>query len=259
MTCVLGIDIGSYSSKGVLLCDHRIAGTTVTASGGDYRSAARRVRDALFSRTGVSQGEVVRTVATGYGAKMVPFADEIKTDISCHSRGVFHLAPSVRTVVDVGDLHSKAMRIDEGGNQLRFVLSGKCAGGSARVLKVIARVVQVNLVDLGSVSLTSRKRVEFNTGCAVFAESEAISRIAEGAAKEDLLAGIHRALAAQLFSLAERVVIKKDLGITGGGAKDTGLVRALEEIAGFEVVVPRAPDLTAALGAALLAARWTAP
>jgi len=149
------------------------------------------------------------------------------------------LFPSVRTIVDIGDLYSKAFRIDENGNLLRFLLSGKCAGGSARVLKVL--------------SLKSNKRVDFNTNCAVFAESEAVCRIAEGATKEDLLAGIHRALAAQLNGLAERVGVKKDYAVVGGGAKDEGLVRALEEVTGYPIIVPPEPQLTAALGAAIMA------
>jgi activator of 2-hydroxyglutaryl-CoA dehydratase len=107
---------------------------------------------------------------------------------------------------------------------------------------------------LGELSLTSKQKIDFNTGCAVFAESEAVSRIAEGVAKEDLLAGIHRALAGQLHSLAERVGIKTDLALVGGGARNVGLVKAMEEATGLNIVVPAEPHLTAALGAALMAA-----
>ncbi|MBW1700524.1 MAG: hypothetical protein JRJ50_00140, partial [Deltaproteobacteria bacterium] len=185
--CVIGIDIGSASSKGVIFCNQKTMASYVMPSGGNYQLTADKIREELLSST-----------ATGYGAETVTFADDIRADISCHSKGIFHLFPSVRTTVDVGDLHSKAFRIDEKGNQLRFLLSGKCAGGSARVLKVIAKVLQLKVEELGHLSLKSRKRVDFNTGCAVFAESEAVGRIAEGVAKEDLLAGIHRALAAQL-------------------------------------------------------------
>ncbi len=253
MGCVLGVDIGSAFSKGVVICDQKALGSYVIPSGGDYKLTADRVKEELLSSTGLSARDIVNTVATGYGAKMVAFADVEKSDISCHGRGIFHLFPSVRTVVDVGDLHSKAFRTDEKGNQLRFLLSGKCAGGSARVLKVIAKVLQVKVEDLGDLSLKSRKRVDFNTGCAVFAESEAIGRIAEGAAKEDLLAGIHRALAAQLNSLAERIGIERDIALVGGGARDIGLIRAMEEITGIEIIVPEEPQLTAALGAAVIA------
>ena len=120
-------------------------------------------------------------------------------------------------------------------------------------MQVIAKVLQIRLEDIGELSLKSQKRVDFNTGCAVFAETEAVSRVAEGVAKEDLLAGIHRALAAQLHSLAERVGIERDFALVGGGARDIGLVKAVEEITGFDIVVPPEPHLTAALGAAVIA------
>ena len=251
--CVIGIDIGSASSKGVIFCNQKTMASYVMPSGGNYQLTADKIREELLSSTGLSPGDIVYTVATGYGAKTVTSADDIRADISCHSKGIFHLFPSVRTTVDVGDLHSKAFRIDEKGNQLRFLLSGKCAGGSARVLKVIAKVLQLKVEELGHLSLKSRKRVDFNTGCAVFAESEAVGRIAEGVAKEDLLAGIHRALAAQLYSLAERVGIERDFALVGGGARDVGLIKAMEEITNLDIFVPAEPHLTAALGAAIIA------
>lgn len=250
---VLGIDIGSASSKGVVFCNQKTIASHVMPSGGNYQFTADKIKEELLSRAGLSPEDIVYTVATGYGAKSVTSADDIRADISCHSKGIIHLFPSVRTVVDVGDLHSKAFRIDEKGNQLRFLLSGKCAGGSARVLKVIAKVLQLEVDELGDLSLKSRKRVDFNTGCAVFAESEAVGRIAEGVAKEDLLAGIHRALASQLYSLAERVGIERDFALVGGGARDAGLIKATEEITNFDILVPVEPHLTAAIGAAIIA------
>ena len=253
MVCVVGIDIGSAYSKGVIMLDDEIGGSYVVPSGGNYELTADRVNKELLSRADQSSKRIVYTIATGYGARSATFADEVVTDISCHSKGIFYLSPSVRTVVDVGDLFSKAFRIDERGNSLNFLLSGKCAGGSARVLQVIAKVLQIRLEDIGELSLKSQKRVDFNTGCAVFAETEAVSRVAEGVAKEDLLAGIHRALAAQLHSLAERVGIERDFALVGGGARDIGLVKAVEEITGFDIVVPPEPHLTAALGAAVIA------
>ena len=251
--CVFGIDIGSASSKGVVLCGREIVGSCVMPSGGNYQSTADTIREELLSGTGLSSGDINYTVATGYGAKMVSLADDIRSDITCHGRGVSHLLPSARTVVDVGDLHSKAFRIDENGYQQKFLMSGKCAGGSARVLKVIAKVLQLKVEELGALSLKSRKKVDFNTGCAVFAESEAVGRIAEGVAKEDLLAGIHRALASQLCNLAERVGIEDGFALVGGGARDAGLIKAMQEIANRDILVPDEPHLTAAVGAAIIA------
>lgn len=253
MVCVVGIDIGSAFSKGIIMCDKEIAGSRVTPSGENYRLTADKIKEELLSEASLSPRDIVYTVATGYGAKSITFADDVITDISCHSRGVFYLFPTVRTIVDVGDLFSKAFRVDEKGNSLTFLLSGKCAGGCARVLQVISRVLQIKVEEIGELSLRSSKRIDFNTGCAVFAETEAVSRIAEGASKEDLLAGIHRALAAQIYSLAERVGIERDYALVGGGARDIGLVKAVEEIAGFNIFVPEKPQMTAALGAAVIA------
>jgi predicted CoA-substrate-specific enzyme activase len=253
MSCVLGIDIGSALSKGLVMREEEVIGSLAVPSRSDYRKTADEIKEDLLSTAGLQSHDVVYTIATGYGAKSVGFAKEVVTDITCHSKGIFYLCPKVRTVVDIGDLFSKAFRIDERGNPLHFILSGKCAGGSARILHIIAKVLQVEIDEIGELSLRSNNRVDFNTGCAVFSETEAISRIAEGATKEDLLAGIHRALAAQIHGLAERVGIETDVALVGGGARDKGLVKAVEEIMGFGVVVPEEPNMTAALGAAVIA------
>lgn len=250
---VLGIDIGSCFSKGIILGDHKPMASFECPSGGDYQATADRIRKTLLSEAGITKEDIARTVATGYGSKQVTFADEVRHDIVCHAKGVSSLFPSVRTVIDVGDLYTKIIRIDGNGSVQNFLLSGKCAGGSGRILQVIAKVLQVKVEDIGALSLQSKKRVGFNTGCAVFAESEAISRIAEGAAKENLLAGLHRALVAQINSLAERVGVEQDVALVGGGARDAGLVQALKEIRGHEIIVPHQPHMTAALGAAIIA------
>jgi predicted CoA-substrate-specific enzyme activase len=250
----LGIDMGSGSSKAVLLEGDHVLASYACPSGGDFKLTAENIRDELFSRAGLPPQTALYTVATGYGSKMAAFANTAVTDISAHAKGVIHLCPSVRTVVDAGDLYSKVFRMDEKGNLLNFLLSGKCAGGSARVLTVIAKVLQIKVEEMGALALRSSKKVEFNTGCAVFAESEAVSRIAEGVAKEDLLAGLHRALAAQLNALAERLGIEKDYALVGGGARNVGLVKALEQLNHFKIIVPPEPHMTAALGAAIIAA-----
>jgi predicted CoA-substrate-specific enzyme activase len=257
MALVLGIDIGSAASKGIALGGHLDDGGPLGSfecpSGGDFRLTAERVKNELVSQTGISAGDVSRIVATGYGSKLVTFADEVKLDIVCHAKGVSSLLPSVRTVIDVGDLYTKVLRIDGKGSMHNFLLSGKCAGGSGRILQVIAKVLQVKVEEIGELSLKSKKRVDFSTGCAVFSESEAISRLSEEVAKEDLLAGIHRALAAQINSLVERMGVEEDVAMVGGGSRDVGLVQALKELRGHDIMVPPRPHLTAALGAAIIA------
>jgi (R)-2-hydroxyacyl-CoA dehydratese activating ATPase len=257
MVFVLGIDIGSASSKGMTLRGHLgdqgPLGSFECPSGGDFKLTADKIRKELLSQAEISAGDISRTVATGYGSKLVTFADEVKSDIACHAKGVSSLLRSVRTVIDVGDLYTKVLRIDGKGSVHNFLMSGKCAGGSGRILQVIAKVLQVKVEEIGEFSLKSKKRVEFNTGCAVFAESEAISRLSQEVTKEDLLAGIHRALAAQINSLAERIGVEQDVAMVGGGARDVGLVQALKEVRGHDILVPPNPHMTAALGAAIIA------
>jgi predicted CoA-substrate-specific enzyme activase len=257
MFFVLGIDIGSAVSKGIALngrFDERGPLSSFECpSGGDFKLTAERIRNELLSQIRGSAGDISRTVATGYGSKLVNFSNDVKADIVCHSKGVSSLLPSVRTVIDVGDLYPKVLRIDGKGSVHNFLMSGKCAGGSGRILQVIAKVLQVKVEEIGELSLKSKKRVEFNTGCAVFAESEAISRLSQEVTKEDLLAGIHRALAAQINSLAERMGVEQDVAMVGGGARDVGLVQALKEIREHDIFVPLNPHLTAALGAAIIA------
>jgi predicted CoA-substrate-specific enzyme activase len=253
MVYVLGIDIGSAASKGICLGDDRPIGSFESPSGGDFKLTADRIRKELLFQTGISAGDISRTVATGSGSKLVAFADEGKPDIVCHAKGISSLFPSVRTVIDIGDLYTKVLRMDGQGSMHNFLMSGKCAGGSGRILQVIAKVLQVKVEEIGQLSLKSKKRVEFNTGCAVFAESEAVSRLSQEVKKEDLLAGIHRALAAQINSLAERIGVEQDVAMVGGGARDVGLVEAFKEIRGHDILVPQKPHMTAALGAAIFA------
>ncbi len=249
----LGIDIGSYNSKGVCLNHRETLASFECLSRGDYRATAEQIKKELLHRSGRRESEIFRTVATGFGAQLVSYANETKTDILCLSKGVSSIFPFARTVVDIGDLYTKIVRIDGRGTVHNFLLSGKCAGGSGRILLVMAKVLQIEVEEIGELSLRSKKRVDFHTGCAVFSESEAISRIAEGERKEDLLAGFHRALAAQIHSLMERIGVEKEVAIVGGGARDVGLIQAFVEVSGFEVLVPPEPHMIAALGAALLA------
>lgn len=253
MILTLGIDIGSAYSKGVLLGDGGPLNSFECASGGDFKQTALKIRETLLSRAGKSPEDITKTMATGYGSKAVFFADDMRSDIVCLAKGISSLLPTVRTLIDVGDLYTKILRTDGYGNVHNFLLSGKCAGGSGRILQIIAKVLQINVEDIGELSLKSKKRIEFNTGCAVFAESEAISRLSQEVTQEDLLAGLHRALAAQFNSLAERVGVEMDVAMTGGGARDIGLVQALSEIRRHPILVPPHPQMIAALGAALLA------
>jgi len=248
-----GIDIGSAFSKAVIVAGTELVSYHIIPSGGNYKLAADEVAGRALSEAKLSFNDIAYVVATGYGAANVAFSNQVATDIACQSRGVYNLFPSARTVIDIGGQFSRVFKVGEGGRATAFVLSEKCAGGSGRFLQVIARVLQIDLKEIGQLSLKSKNKLNFNTGCAVFAESEAISRIAEGASKEDILAGVHRALAAKVQNLVERVGLEPDCALIGGGAKDIGLVRSIEEGLGLSLLVPEEPQIVAAFGAALIA------
>lgn len=253
MSFVLGIDVGSGYSKAVILEGGEIRSWAVIPSGGDYREAGALAAKAALDKIGITRADVARTVAAGYGGNMVDFADDTSTDISCHAIGVHHLFPSVKTLMDVGAQYSRAIRLDDEGRLANFIMNEKCAGGSGKFLQVAARILHMNVADIGELSLKAQKPVEFTTACAVFAESEAVSRISEGASPADILAGIHNAMASKIVTLAMRVGLNPDYAVTGGGAMDIGLVNALGAELGAKLFVPDHPQITAALGAALIA------
>ncbi|MBP1707120.1 MAG: CoA-substrate-specific enzyme activase [Chloroflexi bacterium] len=254
MAYAAGIDIGSSFSKIVVL-DNRnlVIARSVLTTSGSYRSTSERVVEEGLKKAGLGLEALVNLVATGIGAASVPFPNQPATEASCAARGVNFLFPGARTVIEIGGQSSRIIGLTEKGKVTDYVTSEKCAGGNGRFLQVIARVLKVKLEDIGEISLKSRNRVIFTTGCAVFCESEAISRVAEGALKEDILAGVHYSIANKIAGLLGRVTLQKECVIIGGGARDRGLVKSIEEAAGIELRVPEEPGTTIALGAALIA------
>jgi predicted CoA-substrate-specific enzyme activase len=159
----------------------------------------------------------------------------------------------VRTLVDVGNQSSRVIKVTESGRVADFLFSDKCAAGSGRILQIISRVLGVKIEELGELSVKSHNPVKFTTGCAVFLETEAISRIAEGNPQEDIAAGLHKTLASKICAMIHRMRLEEDCAVTGGGAKDKGFVTAMEKMLGKKVLVPDEPLITGAIGAALIA------
>jgi predicted CoA-substrate-specific enzyme activase len=252
MNFSLGIDVGSSFAKAVVVGDGIMLSYATMPSGGNYAEAARKVSRTAMEKAGIPDQDLSSTVATGWGAAAVEFADRTVADISCHAAGICHLFPSARMVVDIGNQFCRAIKLNSEGRVTNFVQNEKCAGGSAKFLQVIARILHVSIEDIGALSLESANPVEFTTGCAVFAESEAVSRIAEGASPADILAGVHKAMSAKIANLTVRLGLVHDCAITGGGAKDIGLARILESDLGVKVLIPEEPWISAAIGAAVL-------
>ncbi len=253
MTWFMGIDIGSKTSKGVIIKDGKLVAYHLLASGINYGVAAQKLREELLAKAELSVENINYTVATGQGSGNVSFRNQQVTDTRCCARGINSIFPSARTIIDVQALSSQVIRLSESGQVANFAVSEKCAAGSGRFLEVMANVLQVDLEDIGPLSLKSGKPVTFTTSCAVFGESEAISRVAEGVAKEDILAGVHQALANKISALISRVGMEEDCAISGGGGLDAGLIKSVEEKLGVKLLVPPHPRIVTALGAAIMA------
>jgi len=250
---VAGIDIGSRATKAVLLNKASVLSSVICDTGPESVKTSESAMQLLLKGTGVSLKEVKYTVATGYGRILVPFANENISEISCHARGVNHCFPSVRTILDMGGQDCKAIRCDEQGRVVNFIMNDKCAGGTGRFLEIIAEVLDVPLSSIGEVALESTGNIPFNTICAVFAKSEAISYLRKGASKGDILSGLHEAIATRSVNLLKRVSIEKDFSISGGIAKNKGMVQKLRDKVGLEPLLAEDPQLMGALGAALFA------
>ena len=253
MAWFMGIDIGSGTSKGVITKDGKLEAYHLLLSGVNYRMAAQKLREELLAKLGLSPEDVAYTVATGQGSGNVPFSNQQVADIRCCAKGINHIFPSVRTVIDVQGQSSQIIRLNEKGQVINFVVSEKCAAGSGRFLDVISNVLQLELKDIGPLSLKSKNPVIFTTGCAVFGESEAVSRVSEGISKEDILAGIHKALADKMSALVDRVGLEEQCAISGGGGLNIGLIKRVEEKLGVQLLVPPQPQLVTAFGAAIMA------
>jgi len=248
-----GIDIGSRAAKVVVMNNGSILSSAICDTGPESVKTSRIAMAKALEGTGLSLTDLDYVVATGYGRVLVPFANENISEISCHARGINWHFPSVRTILDMGGQDCKAISCDENGTVANFVMNDKCAGGTGRFLEMIAEVLNTSLVEIGRLSLDSRNTIPFNTICAVFAKSEAIALYRKGAAKGDILAGLHEAIATRSLNLLKRVSIQSDFSITGGIAKNGGMVAKLREKVRAEPLLCDEPQLVGALGAALFA------
>jgi len=253
MAHYIGIDIGFSASKGVLLKAGRVAAHHIMASGGDYRAAALSVRQELLKKAGLKDEAIAATAVTGHSVSELPFEHKRLADIRCCARGINRLLPDARTIIDIQALSSRAIHINREGRVTDFATTEKCAAGSGRLLELMANILRLDIEDMGPLSLESQAPVSFTTSCAVFEESEVISRIAEGAAISDILAGVHQSLSEKLAALVQKVGLEEGVAVSGGGALDEGLVRSLERRLEVKLLVPEQPRLVTALGAAIMA------
>lgn len=250
-----GIDIGSITTKAAVIDNNSILGTKVIFTGYNVEVAARKVFDELLAEISIEAASISRIISTGYGRNSVPFAQKAMTEIICHGAGAHFLNGDVRTVIDVGGQDSKALVIDASGMVKDFVMNDKCAAGTGRFLEVMARALEVNLDDFGALSLKSANPSRISSICTVFAESEVISLISRGESRESIISGIHDSVASRIYAMAQRVKVRSPIMMTGGVAKNIGVVKALEKKFGSLIEVNDLAQVNGAIGAAVLAAR----
>jgi len=249
-----GVDVGSTQTKAIILDENRqIVGRSLINTGAYVTQAADRAFREAAADAKINADQVSYVVGTGYGRYKVTFGNAQITEISCHARGANLLFPKTRTVIDMGGQDAKGIRVDENGAVRDFVMNDKCAAGTGRFLSNAAETVGVSLDEIGPISLKAKKQVRLSTVCAVFVESDIMSYLAEGKTVEDILGGVHSAIAARTIALVRRVGIEPEVAFTGGVSRNVGMVKALEEKLGFPVNVCEDSHYIGAIGAALFA------
>lgn len=252
---VAGIDIGSLSTDVVILSGDGIIAYAIVPTLSSSESAGRSAYDAALESAGMSASDITAVVATGYGRTSIDFADKAITEITCHALGARRLFAEAKTVVDIGGQDSKVIRLSKDGRVEDFSMNDKCAAGTGRFLEVMARSLDTSLDLLGSLSALSSADVRISSTCTVFAESEVVALVAKGVSKEDIIRGLHRSVAERVYAMITRLRAEPPFVMTGGVAKNSGVVAALEERLGASLLLPEEPQIVGALGAAIIAGR----
>ncbi|MGB5749417.1 MAG: acyl-CoA dehydratase activase [Desulfobacterales bacterium] len=251
----VGIDVGSITTKAAVVKDGELIADKVISTGYNARHAGEKVFESITKESGIGRPSIEKIISTGYGRNSVAFADKAVTEITCHAAGAYYLDPQVRSVIDIGGQDSKAIAVNDTGSPLDFAMNDKCAAGTGRFLEVMARALEVDLDNFGAWSLKAQQPSTISSLCTVFAESEVISLISKGEKRENIIAGIHEAIAARVVAMANRVGFNPRVMMTGGVAKNIGVVRALERKIGQKIEVSEKSQVTGAIGAAMIAQR----
>ncbi len=252
----LGIDIGSLSCDAVLIDDDEIIlASAVVPTGARNQEAIRRVKREVLERAGMDEAGIRCTVSTGYGRERVDGRQDSVTEITCHARGIQRFFPATKVLIDIGGQDSKAIAVSS-GKVIDFAMNDKCAAGTGRFLEAMARALEVDIDDLGDLDRHAQGLQNISSMCTVFAESEVVGLVARGSEVAEIANGINRAIAARTFSLAKRIypgLRGAPVAMSGGVARNQGVVRALSKLLERPIDVPAEPDIVGALGAALIA------
>ena len=250
-TYFAGIDVGSTMTK-VVIIEDGITVSVIGPTGAEHRKLANKVMEEALIKSNISLDSIEYIISTGYGRINVPFSDKQFTEITCHAKGIIHLFPKAKTIIDIGGQDVKGIKIDSNGKVKDFVMNDKCAAGTGRFIEVMAHTLGVNLKEVGEISLQSRNPAKISNICTIWAQQEVVAGLSEGIPVADLLAGIHQSLGDRIVRLVSRLKIEDEVIVTGGGGKNKALTKAISNIIGHEIKVPPEPLITGALGAALI-------
>jgi len=254
-----GCDVGSTTGKAVILDESgtMVAGVIIPCEIDPEVTSVLALEKACAQVQGLaSYKDLAYLVGTGYGRNEVAFANENISEISCHAMGTISCAPQIKTIVDIGGQDVKTISLDSDGSVLEFAMNDKCAAGTGRFFEAMSRIFRMDLDEFSALSLKARKIIPVTAQCSVFAESEVISLLAKRNPPEDIAAGIQMAVAKRCFTLLKRIGMRPLVTVTGGCAKNQGLIKALSKIINMEVApLPVDPQIIGALGAALFARR----
>jgi predicted CoA-substrate-specific enzyme activase len=255
MSIVAGCDVGSLTAKAVIMEKGRIISSALLRSKTNPQLSAEAVMQEALSKAGLSMDEIKYCVGTGYGRKNISFVDKDVSEIACHGKGARWLNPGARTIIDIGGQDCKAVRLDEDGNVVKFVANDKCASGTGRFLEVMARLLNIPIEDMGSLSSKSTAPITLSSTCTVWAQADIIKYLNSGHKIEDIGAGVNSAMAKRAAILANSVGIEQDVCMTGGVAKNEGVVQDLEKLLGKNIKKMRKadPQIAGAIGAAIFA------
>jgi len=251
---VAGCDVGSLTAKAVILNGGKILGQAVIRAKDRPEESAQAVFKLALDHAGVREADLAGCVGTGYGRNRIPFVSAAVSEITCHARGAQWLMPSVRTVIDVGGQDCKAIRIGADGKVANFITNDKCAAGTGRFLEVMAGILGVDLTELGLLSERATAALTLSSTCTVWAQAEVIQLLNADIPAVDIGAAVNEAMANRVAILARAVGVEREVCMTGGVAKNVGVVKALERLLGAGVKRLRQdPQIVGALGAAVIA------
>jgi predicted CoA-substrate-specific enzyme activase len=247
-----GIDVGAASTKAVIVKDGKVVGNVSVPTGLNQLDAAKQALELALKKSGVDKKDLSKTVATGMGRESLSsIASKQVNEYVSAAKGINHLYPSVRVVIDAGAEEARAVKVTANGQASDFAVNEKCAAGAGTFIEAMAGAIELPLSEMATIPLQSKQKTSMNAQCAIFAESEVVSLIHSGSSKADISRAVHDAIADRIAAMARRVGVENDIALIGGMAKNVGFIDSLKRNLNIDVIVPKDPEFVSAIGAAL--------